>query len=44
LVFGAEELAQGLVAVKSLRDGEGAQRTESLNAAASWAHTLQSTL
>ncbi|WP_396429171.1 histidine--tRNA ligase [Limnohabitans sp.] len=44
LVFGAEELAQGLVAVKSLRDGEGAQRTEPLNTAAAWAHSLQSAL
>lgn len=44
LVFGAQELEQGLVAIKSLRDGEGAQRTESLTALAEWAHTLQSTL
>ncbi|WP_396431457.1 histidine--tRNA ligase [Limnohabitans sp.] len=44
LVFGAEELAQGLVAVKSLRDGEGAQRTESLASVAAWAYSLQSPL
>jgi histidyl-tRNA synthetase len=44
LVFGAEELAQGLVAVKSLRDGEGTQRTETLSTVSAWAHTLQSTL
>jgi histidyl-tRNA synthetase len=44
LVFGAEELAQGQVAVKSLRDGAGAQRSESLQTVATWAHTLQSTL
>ena len=44
LVFGAEELAQGHVAVKSLRDGEGAQRTEPLNTVAAWAHSLQSAL
>ncbi len=44
LVFGAQEVEQGLVAIKSLRDGEGAQRTESLTALAEWAHTLQSTL
>ena len=44
LVFGAEELAQGHVAVKSLRDGEGAQRTEPLNTVATWAHSLQSAL
>ena len=43
LVFGAQELAQGLVAVKSLRDGEGAQRTESLSQVASWAQSLQLT-
>lgn len=42
LVFGAEELAQSQVAIKSLRDGEGAQRTESLHTVAAWAHTLQS--
>jgi histidyl-tRNA synthetase len=44
LVFGAEELAQGQVAVKSLRDGAGAQRSESFQTVATWAHTLQSTL
>jgi histidyl-tRNA synthetase len=44
LVFGAEELTQGLVAVKSLRDGAGAQRTESLSTVAAWAHSLQSAL
>jgi histidyl-tRNA synthetase len=44
LVFGAQELAQGHVAVKSLRDGEGAQRTEPLNTVAAWAHSLQSAL
>jgi histidyl-tRNA synthetase len=42
LVFGAEELALGQVAVKSLRDGQGAQRTEPLGAVAGWAHSLQS--
>jgi histidyl-tRNA synthetase len=44
LVFGAEELAQGQVAVKSLRDGAGAQRTEALSSVAAWAHSLQSAL
>jgi histidyl-tRNA synthetase len=44
LVFGAEELALGQVAVKSLRDGAGAQRTESLSMVAEWAHSLQSSL
>ena len=44
LIFGADELAQGRVAIKSLRDGEGAQRTESLSDVAAWAHSLQSSL
>jgi histidyl-tRNA synthetase len=44
LVFGAEELALGQVAVKSLRDGAGAQRTETLHTVATWAHSLQSAL
>jgi histidyl-tRNA synthetase len=42
LVFGAEELAQGQVTVKSLRDGAGAQRLEALDQAPSWAQSLQS--
>ncbi len=42
LVFGADELAQGQVLVKSLRDGQGAQRLESLTNPALWASTLQS--
>ena len=42
LVFGADELAQGLVTVKSLRDGAGAQLTRSLADVAAWAGTLQS--
>jgi histidyl-tRNA synthetase len=44
LVFGAEELAKGQVAVKSLRDGAGAQRTESLSTVTDWAQSLQSPL
>jgi histidyl-tRNA synthetase len=44
LVFGPEELAQGRVAVKSLRDGHGSQRTELLSTVAEWAHSLQSPL
>jgi histidyl-tRNA synthetase len=44
LVFGPEELSQGLVAVKSLRDGAGSQRTELLSTVATWAHSLQSAL
>ncbi|HEX2547536.1 MAG TPA: histidine--tRNA ligase [Ramlibacter sp.] len=39
LVFGPDELAQGQVAVKDLR--EGVQRTEALDAAASWAASLR---
>jgi len=42
LVFGAEELAQGQVTVKSLRDGAGAQRQEALDQAQAWAQSLQS--
>jgi len=42
LVFGAEELAQGQVTVKSLRDGAGAQRQEALNQVHAWAQSLQS--
>jgi histidyl-tRNA synthetase len=42
LVFGASELAQGLVTVKALRDGVGAQSTRSLAEVAAWAGTLQS--
>ena len=43
LVFGADELAQGQVTVKSLRDGSGAQTTQTLGAVAQWASLLQST-
>jgi histidyl-tRNA synthetase len=43
LIFGADELAQNTVSVKSLRDGGGAQRTESLDNLKAWAHSLQST-
>jgi histidyl-tRNA synthetase len=42
LVFGEEELVQGRVSIKSLRDGAGAQRTEALSTVADWAHSLQS--
>ena len=41
LIFGADELTQNTVAVKSLRDGGGAQRTESLANLESWANSLQ---
>ncbi len=42
LVFGASELARGLVTVKALRDGTGTQSTRSLADVAAWAGTLQS--
>ncbi len=42
LVFGARELSHGLVTVKSLRDGAGAQSTRALADVAAWAGTLQS--
>jgi histidyl-tRNA synthetase len=40
LVFGAEELAKQQVAVKSLRDGQGAQTLQSLENVESWAKSL----
>ncbi|MBP7567739.1 MAG: histidine--tRNA ligase [Burkholderiaceae bacterium] len=42
LVFGPDEMARGEVTVKSLRDGQGAQSTRSLDGVAAWAATLQS--
>jgi histidyl-tRNA synthetase len=42
LIFGADELAQNQVTVKSLRDGSGVQTTQSLADVATWAPTLQS--
>ena len=42
LVFGADELAQGKVTVKSLRDGSGAQVLRPLTEVADWAASLQS--
>ena len=42
LVFGADELAQGMVTVKSLRDGTGAQVLRPLAKPQAWAATLQS--
>jgi histidyl-tRNA synthetase len=42
LIFGADELAAGQVAIKPLRGGEGAvQFTRALAEAASWAHELR---
>ena len=43
LIFGADELSRGEVTVKALRDGQGAQRLERLDAVAQWASSLQST-
>ncbi len=40
LVFGADELARGLVTVKSLRDGSGAQTQQPLDAVDVWAPLL----
>jgi histidyl-tRNA synthetase len=42
LIFGAEELSNNQLAVKSLRDGDGQQITQSLANIAAWAVTLQS--
>jgi histidyl-tRNA synthetase len=44
LVFGPDELAQGQVTVKRLRDGQGAQRTETLANIRDWGISLQSAL
>ena len=42
LIFGADELAQNRVAVKSLRDGTGGQVLQPLADVSTWAATLQS--
>ena len=42
LIFGGDELARGEVTVKSLRDGQGAQRTERLDHVPEWAASLKS--
>jgi histidyl-tRNA synthetase len=42
LIFGADELAQGLVTVKSLRDGSGAQVQQPLAEPGAWAASLLS--
>ena len=41
LIFGADELAQGVVTVKSLRDGSGAQVARPLAEPAGWAAALR---
>lgn len=42
LIFGADEISKNQVTVKSLRDGSGAQVTQSLAGIVDWAPTLQS--
>ena len=42
LVFGQQEVQQGAVIVKALRDGAGSQQLRSLASLADWAATLQS--
>jgi histidyl-tRNA synthetase len=42
LVFGGDELAQGKVAVKPLREGGGEQVLQPLADVAAWAHSVQS--
>lgn len=42
LVFGDEELTRGVVSIKSLRDGVGAQVEQSLETVSLWAGNLQS--
>lgn len=42
LIFGADEISKNMITVKSLRDGSGAQVTQSLVNVAEWASTLQS--
>ena len=42
LIFGADELAEGMVTVKSLRDGQGAQQRRALDQVVEWAGTLKS--
>ena len=44
LVFGADELAEGCVTVKNLRDGTGEQSKKALAQVQSWANSLQSPL
>jgi histidyl-tRNA synthetase len=41
LIFGPDEVAQGKVTVKALRDGAGAQVLQPIDAAQAWAASLQ---
>jgi histidyl-tRNA synthetase len=43
LIFGQDELANGFVTIKSLRDGAGTQSTQRLDEVSHWARRLQST-
>lgn len=42
LVFGPDEIAKGLITIKALRDGTGAQSAQPLSESAQWAKSLQS--
>jgi histidyl-tRNA synthetase len=42
LIFGAYEMAAGVVTVKSLRDGAGAQQRQPLADVGQWASSLKS--
>lgn len=44
LIFGPDELAKGMVTVKSLRDGLGAQVLQPIDSVDAWADSLQSTV
>jgi histidyl-tRNA synthetase len=42
LIFGSDEMAEGVVTVKALRDASVAQVRQPLDSVANWAHSLQS--
>ncbi len=44
LIFGADEMARGAVTVKALRDGDGQQQEQPLNAISAWAPSLLTTV
>ena len=41
LIFGGDEMQRGMVIVKQLRDGEGAQAEYAIDSVADWAHQLR---
>jgi histidyl-tRNA synthetase len=43
LVFGEQEIRNGQVAIKALRDGQGAQRLADISRWAEWAPSLRAT-